>query len=49
MATDRGDDVKPDKKKTPRSPVSISPSDPPESSWIMHGLNQIQQQIDKVE
>ena len=49
MATDRGDDVKPDKKKTPRSPVSVPPSDPPESSWIMHGLNQIQQQIDKVE
>ena len=49
MATDRNDDVKPDKEKTPRPPVSVPPSDPPETSWIMHNLNQIQQQIDKVE
>ena len=49
MATDRHDDVKPDKEKTPKPLVSVSPSGPPESSWIMHSLNQIQQQIDKVE
>ena len=49
MATDRNDDVKPDKEKTPRPPVSVPPSGPPESSCIMHSLNQIQQQIDKVE
>ena len=49
MATDRSGNAKVGKEKTPTPPVSTPPSDPPESSWIIHGLNQIQEQIDRVE
>ncbi len=49
MATDRSGNAKVGKEKTPTPLVSTPPSGPPESSWIIHGLNQIQDQIDKVE
>ena len=49
MANDRSENAKVGKEKTPTPSVSTPPSGQPESPWIMHSLNQIQEQIDKVE
>ena len=49
MAIDRGKGAKAGKEKTPPQNQSTTPSDPPEASWIMHSLNQIQEQINNVE
>ena len=45
MATDRSGNAKVVREKTPTPRVSTPPSGPPESSWIIHSLNQIQDQI----
>ena len=49
MAIDREDGAKADNEKTPSQHQSTTPSGPPEAPWIMHSLNQILEQIDKVE
>ena len=49
MVIDRDKDAKAGKETTPSQSQSTTPSGPPESPWIMHSLNQILEQIDKVE
>ncbi len=49
MGIDRDKDAKAGKETTPSKNQSTTPSGPPESPWIMHSLNQILEQIDKVE
>lgn len=49
MAIDKNDGTKAGKEKTPSQHQSAAPSGPPEAYWIMHSLNQILEQFDKVE
>ena len=49
MAIDGNDDTKTDEQKTPSQHQSAALSDPSEAHWIMYSLNQIREQLDKVE
>ena len=49
MAIDGNDDTKTDERKTRSQHRSATPPGPPESHWIMYSLNQIREQLDKVE
>ena len=49
MAIDGNDDTNTDEQKTPSQHQSAAPSCPSEAHWIMYSLNQIREQLDKVE
>ena len=49
MVIDGNDDTKTDEQKSRSQHRSAAPSGPPDSHWIMDSLNQIREQLDKVE
>ena len=49
MAIDGNDDTKTDEQRTPSQRQPAAPSGPAEAHWIMYSLNQIREQLEKVE